>query len=93
MRESESLSDLLKREGGLDELRAKKYTRQLLKGLQCLHQRNAIHQDIRCQNIFLDHNGYYRLVNFGSARFLGSKVSVLIDLHSNKRTVDCVQYH
>ena len=58
----------------LDEAQAKKYTGQLLEGLQYLHQKEIIHRDIKCRNILMDDNGDIKLADFGSVKFLGSKV-------------------
>ncbi|CAI8040344.1 Serine/threonine-protein kinase shk2 [Geodia barretti] len=69
-----SLSDVIKRDGKLDELKAKRFTGQLLDGLLYLHQRNIIHRDIKCSNILLDGSGDIKLADFGCVKFKKSKV-------------------
>jgi hypothetical protein len=69
-----SLSDVIKRDGKLDELRAKRFTGQLLDGLLYLHQRSIIHRDIKCSNILLDGSGDIKLADFGCVKFKKSKV-------------------
>ncbi|KAJ0523883.1 putative protein kinase RLK-Pelle-CrRLK1L-1 family [Helianthus annuus] len=41
------------------------YTRQILRGLNYLHERNVVHRDIRCANILLDASGSVKLSDFG----------------------------
>ena len=76
-----SLADLLKREGKLEELIARKYTVQLLEGLQYLHSKHIIHRDVKCSNILLDEHGDVKLADFGCVKFSQSSVSPYTQLH------------
>ncbi|KAI7737730.1 hypothetical protein M8C21_029629 [Ambrosia artemisiifolia] len=57
------------------------YTRQILSGLNYLHERNVVHRDIKCANILVDANGSVKLADFGLA-----KATKLNDIKSCKGT-------
>ncbi|XP_020591328.1 mitogen-activated protein kinase kinase kinase 1-like [Phalaenopsis equestris] len=59
------------------------YTRQILNGLQYLHERNVVHRDIKCANILVHANGSVKLADFGLAK----EISKLNDLKSCKGSV------
>ncbi|KAM0063967.1 putative mitogen-activated protein kinase kinase kinase STE-STE11 family [Helianthus debilis subsp. tardiflorus] len=44
------------------------YTRQILNGLNYLHERNAVDRDIKCANILIDASGTVKLADFGLAK-------------------------
>ncbi|MFS7985811.1 putative mitogen-activated protein kinase kinase kinase STE-STE11 family [Helianthus anomalus] len=44
------------------------YTRQILNGLNYLHERNVVHRDIKCANILIDASGTVKLADFGLAK-------------------------
>ncbi|DBA02666.1 TPA: hypothetical protein N0F65_010491 [Lagenidium giganteum] len=68
-----SLSGKLRREGALPLPTIKKYTRQLLKALQYLHQNRIAHRDIKCANIFLTSDEkLIKLGDFGAFKEMGS---------------------
>lgn len=44
---------------------------QIAKGLQAFHRQEMLHQDIRPNNIIIDHNGTVKIIDFGSTRVAG----------------------
>lgn len=44
---------------------------QIAKGLQAIHRLEMIHQDIRPENIMLDHLGTVKIIDFGACRVAG----------------------
>ncbi|KAI3803862.1 hypothetical protein L1987_32025 [Smallanthus sonchifolius] len=57
------------------------YTRQILGGLNYLHERKVVHRDIKCANILVDASGSVKLADFGLA-----KATKLNDIKSCKGT-------
>ncbi|CAL2030822.1 unnamed protein product [Caenorhabditis brenneri] len=67
-----SLKDYIDRNGPLDHELTKAYTKQILEGLDFLHSKNIIHQDLKPANLLLKNNHRERLIkiaDFGSSRF------------------------
>jgi serine/threonine protein phosphatase PrpC len=70
----------------LEKVRA--IVEQVAKGLTAFHRLEMLHQDLRPENIMLDHSGTVRIVDFGSVRVAG-----LMDLaHSTPDILGTVQY-
>lgn len=56
-------------EPSLDEVR--RIVDQIGNGLQAMHRKEMIHQDIRPDNILLDKSGTVKIIDFGSTRIAG----------------------
>ncbi|KRX05059.1 Pyridoxal phosphate-dependent transferase [Pseudocohnilembus persalinus] len=63
-----SLNSMLKQYGKLQENLIKKFTKQILNGLQYLHEQNIVHRDLKAANILTDKHGNAKLADFGAAR-------------------------
>ncbi|CAH2077835.1 unnamed protein product [Thlaspi arvense] len=65
-----SLHDLIKNSGGkLPEPAIRSYTRQILKGLMCLHERGIVHCDLKSRNVLVEENGVLsKIADMGCAK-------------------------
>ncbi|KEG15265.1 putative protein kinase [Trypanosoma grayi] len=65
-----SLHNLLWQFSKVKVNRAKRYLRDVLKGLEYLHRKNIVHRDIKPQNVLLLENGLCKLSDFGTSQRL-----------------------
>ncbi|CAF0727583.1 unnamed protein product [Rotaria sordida] len=65
-----SLSQLLANFGKFPEQSIRKYTRQLLEGLQYLHENHILHRDIKSANILINSRGEIKIADFGTSKRL-----------------------
>eukprot|EP01012_Entosiphon_sulcatum_P009914 TRINITY_DN15701_c0_g1_i1.p1 TRINITY_DN15701_c0_g1~~TRINITY_DN15701_c0_g1_i1.p1 ORF type:complete len:767 (+),score=115.82 TRINITY_DN15701_c0_g1_i1:73-2373(+) len=65
-----SVSSALRQFGRFHESIVRKYTEQVLHGLDFLHKRNIIHRDIKPGNLLVAADGTIKLSDFGTCRFL-----------------------
>ena len=65
-----SIASMLKTYGPFPEEIVRRYTRQILSGLEYLHYHNVIHRDIKGANILVNNDGQVKLSDFGSAKKL-----------------------
>ena len=66
--EGETLDNVLRSKGYLDEQRVISIAEQVCEALLYLHQHNLVHRDVKPANILLQSNGHIRLIDLGSAR-------------------------
>eukprot|EP01041_Mallomonas_annulata_P007685 gene7685-15732_t len=62
-----SVAHLLKRFGPFEVGVVRRYTMQILCGLQYLHSHNIVHRDIKGGNILIDDDGTVKLADFGAS--------------------------
>ncbi|GIL61427.1 hypothetical protein Vafri_15876 [Volvox africanus] len=62
------ISNKLAQFGPLREETIRVYTKQILRGLEYLHQQKVMHRDIKGANILVDTNGVVKLADFGASR-------------------------
>jgi len=67
-----NLSDVIKKEGGLNETRSKNIFKQLLQAVGHLHAHNIVHRDIKSENVLLKerHTDDLRVLDFGLSRLM-----------------------
>ena len=66
--EGETLSELLRRESGLEQVRLRRLLEELLSGLEEVHSAGFVHRDVKPGNIMLRTDGTAVLLDFGAAR-------------------------
>ncbi|EEB16115.1 cAMP-dependent protein kinase catalytic subunit, putative [Pediculus humanus corporis] len=66
--ENGSLLDVIRKDQYIDEVRARKYFRQLIDAVDYCHERGVVHRDIKCENLLMDHDNNVKLSDFGFAR-------------------------
>ncbi|KAJ5117983.1 hypothetical protein N7526_011006 [Penicillium atrosanguineum] len=61
-------ASLVKILGGLPEDWAKKYTAEVVLGVEHLHNRGIVHRDLKPDNLLIDQTGHLKLTDFGLSR-------------------------
>jgi len=65
-----SITKLIKKFGALGENIVSNYTKQVLQGLEYLHECNIIHRDIKGGNLLVTQTGQVKLADFGCSRYI-----------------------
>ncbi len=63
---------------------------QIVQGLRAFHRREMLHQDLRPENIMIDHQGTVKIIDFGSTRVAG--VQEVSPLYIDHDILGTVQY-
>ncbi|XP_032667360.1 testis-specific serine/threonine-protein kinase 3-like isoform X2 [Odontomachus brunneus] len=63
-----SLFDVIRHDTYIDELRSRRWFRQLLEAIDYCHERGVVHRDIKCENLLMDQQFNVKLSDFGFAR-------------------------
>ena len=66
---------------------------QIARGLQAFHRMEMLHQDLRPENIMIDHTGTVKIIDFGSTRVAGLADSASpVDRAEGEEILGTVQY-
>lgn len=76
-----SIASCLSKQGKFDEPLVSYFTRQILLGLEYLHDRNILHRDIKAGNVLLTHMGTCKITDFGLSKLSGQDKAY--DAHGN----------
>ena len=74
-----NLFSFVKKRRKLSEKTAKFLFRQIILGIQYIHQQNIVHRDIKLENLLIDLNNNVKICDFGIGRKIASKNQLLFD--------------
>ncbi|KAF5278786.1 hypothetical protein FQR65_LT15514 [Abscondita terminalis] len=69
------LLEYIRKHGPLNQIKTKKYFRQIVDAVQYLHNCNIAHRDLKCENILLTQDDKVKLGDFGFARNCTDKLT------------------
>ncbi|KAF9824512.1 hypothetical protein SFRURICE_001396 [Spodoptera frugiperda] len=78
--ENGSLLDIIRKDQHIDEVRGRRWFRQLVEAVDYCHERGVVHRDIKCENLLMDHGLNIKLSDFGFADGLKPKKMVYLRL-------------
>ncbi|KAF8522265.1 Pkinase-domain-containing protein [Hysterangium stoloniferum] len=76
-----SVATLLKNYGAFEEALVRNFVRQILQGLDYLHERDIIHRDIKGGNILVDNKGGIKISDFGISKKVEDSILTGARLH------------
>ena len=62
----------------LEDDAAKFYTVGLMCILEYMHDRGIIYRDLKPENVMVDHEGYPKLIDFGTAKFIKGRTFTIV---------------
>ncbi|XP_059147597.1 uncharacterized protein LOC131935253 [Physella acuta] len=68
-----TLATYIKKKNGLDEKTTRKFTKQILEGLEYLHQNKILHLDIKGTNILIENKNSIKIADFGLSKFIAKE--------------------
>ncbi|MCW8907233.1 MAG: protein kinase [Sedimenticola sp.] len=69
--EGQTLRQLIDDRGRLELPLVRDYLAQAITGLRAFHRMEMVHQDLKPDNLMIDHGGLLKIIDFGSARIAG----------------------
>jgi cGMP-dependent protein kinase len=72
------LFDVLRELGLLNDLDTRFYTACILVIIEHLHERDIIYRDLKPENIVVDEEGYPKLIDFGTAKFIKGRTFTIV---------------
>ena len=75
--------------GSFKESVIKIYARQILLGMQYLHDNKIVHRDIKGANILVDSAGFIKLADFGASK----KIEDLVTVGKNQMHLKLTVFH
>ncbi|CAI6367040.1 unnamed protein product [Macrosiphum euphorbiae] len=66
--ENGSLLDIIKRDGKIDDNKARKWFMELVNAVEYCHSKGVVHRDIKYENLLMDTSYNIKLSDFGFAR-------------------------
>jgi mitogen-activated protein kinase kinase kinase len=84
-----SIHSNLKTWGSFPEPVIKSYLRQILEGLEYLHEKDIIHRDIKAANILVDNHAHVKISDFGISKRVESEDQSLIPVAQGGKATTC----